>query len=196
MDVAITTNAGAIVANLAARAAALRNIRPVLKDVAAEIDRVTAEAFEKSRRVDGLPWPDLKDSTIIGRLRRRKGAFRKAQAGTKPKKNASTQDRKGLAKRRQEQILAAAKDAKFKPLIDTGRMRNSAKARVVSDTTVRWAVVDYGVPHIVGGKNANPPQRNPSVFRVINGAWVIEPKVAAFIAKKLIDHVTKPAGAK
>ena len=78
MDVAITTNAGAVVANLAARSAALRNLSPVLKDIAAEIDRVTAEAFEKSRRVDGLPFPDLATSTQVARLRRRKGAFNKA----------------------------------------------------------------------------------------------------------------------
>jgi molybdopterin-guanine dinucleotide biosynthesis protein len=217
VDVTVTTNAGAMVANLAARAAALRNLRPVLKDIAAEVDRVTAEGFEKSRRVDGLPFADLTDSTIVGRLRRRKGAFNKAARLPKETKaekaqrkaarsrniyartagralrDASTGERRT---RRQEQILAAAKAANFKPLVDTGRMRNSAKARVVGESTVRWAVVDYGVPHITGGKNWRPPQRNPSVFRVINGAWVLHEKVAADIARKLIAHITKPAGGK
>jgi phage gpG-like protein len=194
VQVSVTTNAGSVVANLAARAAALRNLRPVLKDIAAEVDRVTAEAFEKSRRVDGLPFSELKDSTKVARLRRRKGLFKKAAAGTKPKKNATAAERKALAAQRRAQVLEAAKGLNFKPLIDTGRMRNSAKARVVSDTTVRWAVVDYGVPHITGTKNARPPQRNPSVFRVLGGSWVIDPKIAAFINAKIIAHVTKPAG--
>jgi hypothetical protein len=196
VQVAVTTNAGALVADLAARAAALRNLRPVLKDIAAEVDKLTAEAFEKSRRVDGLPFGDLKDSTILGRLRRRKSAYRKATAGTKPRKGETSAERKARMAQRKSQALAAAKGANFKPLIDTGRMRNSSKARVVGESSVRWAVVDYGVPHITGGKNWRPPQRNPSVFRVINGEWVLHEKVAASIARKLVAHITKPAGGK
>lgn len=190
MDVAVTSNVSMAVAGLAARAAALRDLRPVLTDVAAEIDRLTAEGFEKSRRVDGLPFADLKDSTLIGRMRRRKGLYKKAAAGTKPRKDATAAERKQLAAQRRSQVLDAAKAMRFKPLIDTGRMRNSARARVSGNNTVRWAIVDYGVAHMTGTKNARPPQRNPSVFRLIYGKWVIDPKAAAFVIGRLSAHIS------
>jgi phage gpG-like protein len=178
VDVSVTSNAGEIAAKLNARAAALRDVRPVLLGIAGDIDLKTAEAFTNSKRVDGLPFAELAESTKIGRLRRRKGKWRKAQGG----KDATPEQR-------QAAIASAVKAAKFRPLIDTGRMRNSARARVVSNTTVRWSVVDYGVPHITGGRGGRPPQRNPSVFRVINGRWEIYADFAASITERIRRHV-------
>lgn len=217
MDVQITSNAGEIAARLSARAAALRDVRPVLAGIAAEIDRLTAEALSSSRRVDGLPFPDLADSTKVGRLRQRKSLFKKAGKLSKAEREAINAELYGRlhqniyvrraraltvgpaatsarAKRR-EQILAAAKAARFKPLINKGRLRASARARVVGNTTIRWSVVDYGVPHIVGGPNGRPPKRNYSVFTLRGGAWLIEPKLAAEIVSRIAEHVQK-AGAK
>ena len=178
MDVSVTSNAGEIAAKLGARAAALRDVRPVLLGIAGDIDLMTAEAFTNSKRVDGLPFADLADSTKLGRLRRRKGAYRKAKGG-----------KKATPEQRKAGIDAAIKAAKFRPLIDTGRMRNSARARVTSNTTVRFAIVDYGVPHITGTPKGRPPQRNPSVFRVINGRWEIYADFAASIAERIRRHV-------
>lgn len=177
MQVAVTSNAGEIAARLNARAMALRDVRPVLANIAAEVDRLTAESFSNSKRVDGLPFADLADSTKLGRLRKRKGAWKKAQGG----KKATPEQRKAA-------IAAAVKAAKFRPLIDTGRMRASARARVVGNTTVRWSIVDYGVAHVVGGKNWKPPQRNPSVFRVINGQWTLYESVANYVRDALVKH--------
>lgn len=184
MQVAVTSNAGEIAARLDARVAALRDVRPVLAGIAAEVDRLTGEALSQSRRVDGIPFPDLTDSTKLGRLRRRKAAYKKARGG----KKATPEERKAG-------IREAIAAAKFRPLIDTGRLRASARARVVGSTAVRWSVVDYGVPHITGSKNHRPPVRNFSVFKLVGGTWVIEPRFAADLVARISEHVRK-AGAR
>lgn len=211
MEVQVTSNAGEIAARLSARAAALRDMRPVLAVIAGEVDRLTGEAISNSRSVDGEPFADLADSTKIGRLRQRKSLWKKASKLKTASKKERTQlnnagRRKSIYARlagagirsqnadsrkaeRAASIAAAIKAAKFRPLINTGRLRASARARVVGNTTVHWSVVDYGEPHIGGAKNGRPPQRNYSVFTIVGGTWQIVPSLATEIVRLITRHI-------
>lgn len=197
MQVSVTSNAGEIAARLNTRAAALRDLKPALKDIAAEIDLRTARTFQSQKSTDGAAWPGLAMSTKIARLKRRKTAYRKAVTG--PAKKLGLDSRRNLYARQAAKLQrarlaeAAANAAGFKPLMDTGRLRGSANARVVGKDAVRWSIIGYAAPHITGSKNGKLPQRNMSVFRATGGGFVLDANMATWARERLHRHLY-PAG--
>jgi hypothetical protein len=211
VDVEIKSDAGRIAVLLEQRAARMLDLRPALKNIAAEIDARTAKSIHDSRRQDGVPFPDLADSTKLARLRQRKGAFRKASRLPKDKKSTLRAERRAARSRdygvwaagqvarnrrliqrsgkRSAQIQAAIDAANFKPLLNTGRGANSANARVVGKDSIRWSVVQYMVPHIGGAQNGRPPQRNYSVFRAVGDGFELRPEMSDFIRSAIVRHI-------
>src|SRR5689334_12967818 len=135
------------------RAERIKALNAALKVVAAEIDKRTADAFANQRSPAGQPWPPLAESTLEKRAHAVKSANRRTRGGKLTKGAASMRAR----------ITSTAK-----PLQDTGRLKNSAHARVTAGDTIEWSEVWYGGPHITGGVRNNhtgrPPKRNMSVF--------------------------------
>jgi hypothetical protein len=201
VQVSLKSDVSAVLAILGKKSEALRNLRPALQDIAAEIDRQTAQNLQDSRRSDGVPFADLADSTMVGRLRQRKSTWRKITKGAKPRQRKQrealragnftqwTQIRSELRGR----VDAALDAANFKPLINTGRGRNSARAKVVGQDTIKWSVVSYMVPHIGGGKNNRPPMRNFSVFQKPIGSadYELQPQISGYIRTRLIRHIAE-----
>lgn len=199
MQVKIESNVSDVLALLHKRSDALRNLRPALLDIAAEIDRQTAENLTNSKTTDGAAFLDLADSTKIGRLRQRKSTWRKITKGKKSRQRKQRSafrsgDYETWTRIRQElrgRVDAALDAANFKPLINTGRGRNSARAKVVGSNQIKWSIASYMVPHIPGGKNGRPPQRNFSVFRVVGGSYELQPQLSQYINRRLIRHLTE-----
>lgn len=199
MHVTIDSTAGAIIARLDKRAAAMRDLKPALQQVAAEVDRVTAENLTASKDSDGKPFDALAEATLIGRLRRRKGAWRKATKGAKARQKSQRaalregkfDQWKKIRADLRERVLAAAKGAGFKPLLDTGRGRASARAKVVGRNAVRWSIVDYMIPHISGGKGGRPPERNFSIFRRVGDRFELHPRMAAYTRDVILRHIAR-----
>lgn len=211
MEIEIKSDGGRVSAQLDRMGAALLDLRPALKNVAAEIDRRTALSLETSRRQDGVPFPDLAESTKLARLRQRKGAYAKATRGPKATKKQLRMEARAARSRsiyvrmggrlvRKErlsgaraqvsaQLKAALAGANFKPLVNTGRGRNSANARVTGRDTVRWSVVQYMVPHIGGAANGRPPMRNFSVFRQVGSGYELRPEMSEFMRAAIQRHV-------
>lgn len=207
MDVRITSDAGRVSVLLEQRAQAMLDMRPALQHIAAEIERRTALSLHESKRQDGLPFQDLADSTKLARLRRRKGAFKKATKGgkltaaqrraIKRAESRNTYDAFGLRdhlrrqriENRKAGIAAAIAAANFKPLVDTGRGRNSINARAEGKHAIRFSVIGYMVPHIGGGKDNRPPQRNFSCFHYWNGEWSLRPEMAAYAGDVIRRHI-------
>jgi hypothetical protein len=172
--VAVKAHDEAVLADLRKKVEALRDLRPVLKDIAGEVDRMTATSLSDSRRVDGLPFADLAESTKIGRLRQRKAIWRKIRGG-----------KKTTGEQRAQRLSEALASTKFTPLVNTGRGARSARATVAGRGSVRFSVVQYMAPHITGGKDGRPPQRNFSVFRRVGGNWQLAPKLTDYIKTRL-----------
>ena len=201
MQVSLKSDVSAVLVLLNKKSDALRNLRPALQDIAAEIDRQTAQNLTDGRSSDGLQFSELADSTKIGRLRQRKSTWRKITKGQKARErkqrkalkagdfNQWSQIRQELRGRVDEALDAA----NFKPLINTGRGRNSARAKVVGSDSIKWSVAQYMVPHISGGKNNRPPMRNFSVFQKQQGSadFELQPKITSYIRARLIRHIAE-----
>lgn len=155
---------------MAERAARMRNLTPALKLVAEEIHKATDDAFDQSRSVLGKAFDRLAPSTLAARGRRVKGGKRKTKAG-KLTPGASAARSKAAGS--------------HKPLVDTGRARNSQRAKVVGGKTIRWSAVGYLEPHM---KGAGVPKRNPTVFAVPSRG---KPVLLAPYARRLTAAISR-----
>lgn len=160
-------------ARMAARVWRLKDLSPVMKTGAALITKLTDDAFARSKSPKGESFPDIKDATKLAR------APKKAKRRTKKGELTSS------AKAFRAKLLSSGGS---KPLISTGRARNSQRAKGTKKE-IRWSAVGYLAPHITGGKpgGTRPPKRNVSVFEGKPGAFrlvrVVAQRLTASIAR-------------
>lgn len=172
-----TTGTGDAIARLEGLAARARDLSPALRDVARDVEKRTDDAFRRSVSPEGEAWPDLAESTKAQRLARRK----ETRGGGKGKKG----------KAKVAALLSGlGNPGALRPLVDTGRMRNSSHAEVSGPTSVRWSAVGYMGPHMAGGKNGRPPKRNPAVFELAGGHW----RVIASVQRYMVDRIKRHVG--
>lgn len=167
------------------RAQRMRDHSVPLKVFGAEILAATERAFQASQGVDGTPWPPLAASTIIARHLKRAGGRPK---GFKAKHRGKGSQRGHLTdSARLTRMEAVLSGAGIKPLIDTGRMKNSQRATLRGARAMIWSAVGYMGPHITGSEKrpGRPPMRNPTVFDNHGDGARLKP---AF-AKRLTDLV-------
>lgn len=158
------------------------------KFVAAEIDKLTSDAFRSSRSPAGEAFPRLAPSTVAARARKLPGASRRSKKTGKLTKKAS--DIRGASR----ELYAAGGGSKlFTPLIDTGRARNSAHATGHA-TGVTWSAVKYLAPHITGSevlvRRGLLPKRNVSVFEKQGGIFLPIPKVKSLLLSSVARYLT------
>lgn len=152
------------------RAKRLRDHTPALKIYAEWVRKATDDAFQNSRELDGTPFPALADSTIEDRVRTT-GGKRKSK-----KKEAAMRAPGGI-----------------KPLIKTGRMRNSQRAEVTGTNALRWSAIGYTGPHVTGSlsKPGRPPRRNPTVFEgnIRDGSARLQERAMAKLRDMVASYV-------
>ena len=140
--------AGQTFADMAKR---MQRLAPALKVIAEEIDERTDAAFAKSTSPAGQAFAPLATSTLIDRARRRSPAARTKQ------KKAPRLLTKGAKEKRVGFVLAYHNALQnggtttATPLIDTARLRKSARTLVKSNA-LEWSAVGYMAPHMTGGK--------------------------------------------
>ena len=172
-------------ARLLERAARARDLAPVMRVVAAEIDRETDTAFRSSTSPFGEPFPRLAPSTAAARAAKLPGANRRSKK--------SGQLTAGARRKRTEAAASYAAGAPkiFTPLIDTGRARGSAHA-TADATGVSWTAVGYLGPHIMGSKSppGRPPKRNVSVFQMQGGVLRPIPRIQSLLLSGVARYVS------
>lgn len=162
------------------RAQRMKDLSPALRVVAAEIEQRTDDAFRDSKSPYGETFPDLALSTQQARAAKMPGARKRGKGG---------QLTKGARKKRAAAIAhyQAGMGNVFKPLIDTGRMRNSVRVRV-SKNELEFGAVGYMGPHITGGRHL--PKRNPTVFqRAASGQLEAIPSVLSLLLRTVSRYV-------
>ncbi len=162
----------------------LADLSPALKVVAAEIEKQTDDAFRKSTSPFGEQWPRLAPSTIAARAAKVPGANRRSKATGKLTRGAYAK-RQAAA----EKYKAGASNV-FKPLVDTGRMRNSVHVAVRGNELV-FTAVGYMGPHITGSQNVEgrPPKRNPTVFQLAGGVFKPIPSILSLLLRTVGRYV-------
>lgn len=155
------------------RAQRVRDLSPVFKLIGEDLIKETSDAFRKSRSPLGEPWDDIKDATKLGRKSVRKRAGERTSKGARTKRAMTF--RQGLLEQ-------------SKPLVDTGRMRNSPHT-ITQRRRLRFSMVGYTGPHITGDKSGNLPKRNPTAFENVGGRWRLIPRLRQKYVQKIIQHV-------
>jgi hypothetical protein len=174
---------------LRTRAMRVADMRPALRVVAQEIEKRTSDSFQNSRSQFGEPFAPLAPSTIAGRIRKQGSANRRTKAGKLTK---------GAVAMRGKLTAPGG----IKPLIDTGRMKNSAHAVVEDGTKIRFSAVGYLGPHITGGQRGGkanrPPMRNPTVFVRSGGggfdflggsSWKLDASMQLYLTKAVSSYI-------
>jgi hypothetical protein len=166
------------------RVARLADLSPALRVVAAEIETQTSNAFQRSQSPFGEQWPALAPSTQAARAAKLPGANRRSKSTGKLTRAAYLKREKAVAD------YQAGKSGIFKPLIDTGRMRNSVHVNVRGNE-LEFTAVGYMAPHITGSltKPGRPPKRNPTVFQMVGGAFQPIPNVLSLLLKTVGRYV-------
>lgn len=182
-----STGADKAAERLLERAARARDLTPATQVVAAEIDKMTDDAFRHSRSPAGEVFPRLAPSTVAARAAKLPGANRRNK-----KTGQLTAGARGKRKGARDVYNAHIPGGPrlFTPLIDTGRARNSAHA--TGDATgVSWTGVGYLGPHITGSqtKPGRPPKRNVSVFHVSGGILSPLPKIEALFLSSIGRYI-------
>lgn len=172
----------------------VKDLTPAMKVVARQIEKETDDAFRGSRSPLGTPWNAIKESTALNR----KGARKlKQRVNRRTKEGGLTKGARGArGKLFQKGVLGAqafagadlAATALGKPLIDTGRMRNSVNVKV-SKRSVRFRAVGYMAPHMTGGKNL--PKRNPTIFEGEPGRFRLVPRIAQMLRETVARYVSQ-----
>ncbi len=172
-------------ARLLERAARTRDLSPVMRVVAAEIDRETDQAFRSSRSPFGEQFPRLAPSTVEARAAKLPGANRRGKKTGQLTKGA--RDKRATA----SAAYAAGQAKIFTPLIDTGRARGSAHATADANG-VSWTAVGYLGPHIMGSKSppGRPPKRNVSVFQMQGGYLKPIPRIQSLLLSSVARYVS------
>lgn len=119
-----------------------QNIRPALSEIGATIVNNSKLRFRSATGPDGQPWPELSETTLIQRAKRRT--------------RGSIRTKKGNTKVGAIRIMLSAK-----PLLDTGVLRNSIHAKVENDRVligsgeIYAATMQFGATK--GQFKASPP---------------------------------------
>lgn len=172
----------------------VRDLTPAMKVVARQIEKETDDAFRASKSPRGEPWKMIKEETALNRKggrKLKKRVNRRTKAGGLTKGAMGARGKlfdKGLlgAQAFAGDDVSAAQLAK--PLIDTGRMRNSVNVKV-SKRSVRFTAVGYMAPHMTGGENL--PKRNPTVFEGEPGDFRLVPRIAQKLRETVARYVMR-----
>lgn len=157
-----------------ARSMRMRSLRKPLQVVAREIEKLTDDAFDRSMSPAGETFPSLAESTIEARARQSKAARKRDEFG----------DLTPKAERIRAGIRAPGG---VKPMVNTGRARNSQHATVIGDDAIQWSAVGYLEPSITGGKHI--PKRNVSVFEKSGDGYVLIPALQQKLRGAIVTHV-------
>lgn len=111
----------------------LKNLKPVLTVAAEDLRKFVDNRFESSSAPDGEEWQDLSPTTIM----------RRAQRGKRRGKN-------GRRRKLSTQALHNA-IGNVKPLVDTGRLRQSITTRVDNGSVYVGTNTAYAAVHQWGG---------------------------------------------
>lgn len=167
---------------LDAMAARARDLTPAMKVVGEEIVLRTTRAFRARQSPAGDAWAPLARSTLARRAAKLPGAKRKTKRG------GLTQAAKS------KRSAAVANPAAITPLVDTGRLRNSAQQYKADKDSVTWSVVGYGGPHMAGSASGRPPKRSFSVFEPdADGGWRIIQPMLEYAVRSIERYVGKGA---
>ena len=164
------------------RAKAARDLKPALKQFTTEAEVATQRAFSRSVSPDGEAFKPLAPSTVEARARASKGARKRDEFG----------DLTPRAEKIRATIRAAGGTT---PLIDSGRLRNSCHWLPPKNDSVEFSMLDYGVPHVTGGKrngHAAPPKRNFTVFLKNGDSWELLPQYAELFREIILAYVATP----
>jgi len=157
------------------RAQRLRDMSPAFRVIAQDLESEVQSAFRRSASPAGDKWQDIKESTKLGRQSVRKRAGKRGKGGSLT----------ASAKKFRAALLAAGGS---RPLMDTGRMRGSAHS-VPGRVSVRFSMVGYTAPHIVGSAKSNLPKRNPTPFELAGTRWRLIPRLRVKYARIIADHI-------
>jgi hypothetical protein len=156
---------------LRAQAERVEDLTPAMKVFGRYVEKNVDDCFDQSRDWSGVPFPPLAESTIERRI----GSLKAANKRTKDGKLT-----KG-SQRLREKLLAPGG---IKPLIDTGRARNSQHTDAEPDGIV-WTAVGYLGYHFEGyGILAHLPARNVSPFVFRAGDFSLHPR-----ARQKLDEI-------
>lgn len=162
--------------SLRAKSARMRDLEPALKVFGRFIETNVDNCFDQSRDWDGTAFPSLAESTIEKRIGNLKAANKRTKSGDLTK----------AAKAFQAKLRAPGG---IKPLVDTGRARNSQHTDAGPESLV-WTSVGYLGYHFTG--NARLPQRNVSPFVFINGTdWRLHPRAKAKLSELIGQHIMR-----
>lgn len=152
-----------------------RNLLPVLKPAATQIEELMHESFRTESSPDGIPWKPLAQSTIDARARMGKMAKRRTKKGELTK---------GAKRIREERKAPGA----MKILWINGRLENSLFAR--AEATKIWfgGNVKYFGPNQAGSqkKEGHPPSRPMAPVELVNGHWKLMNRGRA---KEVMDSI-------
>ena len=165
---------------MAERAKRIANLAPALRVVAAEIEKRTDDAFHRSQSPFGEIWPTLAPSTQAARAAKLPGARKRSKKTGKLTKGARQKRVEGIA------AYQFGGANTFKPLVDTGRMRNSVRV-LVRGNELEFSAVGYMGPHITGGRKL--PKRNPTVFQLAGGQFKPIPDVLSYLLRTVGRYV-------
>lgn len=177
-----TTGMDKAISHMQARAARMRDLSPVMRVVGEEIVKRTTQAFRAQQSPAGEAWPALAPSTLAQRAAKLPGAKRRSKKTGRLTPAARTR-----------RAQAASTGAGITPLVDTGRLRNSAQQ--ISQpygpgaNFIEWSVVGYGGPHMGGSASRRPPKRNFSVFEPGAGGWTLIPAVNDYLKAAFTNWV-------
>lgn len=172
------------VSDIQARA---KNLRPVLTVLAQDLRTFVDDRFATSTGPNGRPWADLSESALESRARRAAGpsVVRNRLIGPLPE-GASRTRRRAWTRRRSERAAAAVFNAK--PLIDTGRLRQSIATRVGRTELAVGTNVVYGGTHQFGSEDGLVPARPFLPFSSSATGSSVEP-VTTGPAQQLWDRI-------
>lgn len=154
----------------------LQDLTPAFKQFGAFVEKNVDDCFDQSRNWDGEPFPPLAESTIEKRIGNLKAANKRTKSGE------LTKGAKGL----RDKLRAPGG---IKPLVDTGRARNSQHVAADADSII-WSAVGYLGYHFEG--NEHLPARNVSPFIFdASGGWKLHPGARQQLDQLIINHVMR-----
>lgn len=146
------------------RAARMADPSPVLNALAVSWAQQTAAAFRNERSPAGEDWPRLAPSTIARRAAKLSGARGRSKKTGRITKGAQAKRADARAR------YAAGAPGVFKPLVDSGRLRQSIRY-VARRDGIEISAVAYIAHHVTGTLTVRrgPPKRNPLVIEIEGG---------------------------
>jgi phage gpG-like protein len=134
---------------------AAADLSPVLRQIGDQQTAATQLRFREGKGPDGQAWAPLSQRTMLGRLMRAKRNFRRNGVGVRRKDGSLV--RRGLASLSAQGRRVAA--AGFRPLLDTGTLRNSitrvleGRGAVIVGTNWGAGSIENGAAiHQLGGR--------------------------------------------